>query len=69
MAAGIFNEDFASNAALTLLPVPVLLLIVALIHFGIPWPKGLSEASGADVSKPAVNPSLDSRSLDSRSEA
>ena len=36
--AGIFNGDFWLNAALTLLPIPVLLAIVALIHFGLPWP-------------------------------
>lgn len=35
--AGIFNEHFWSNLALTLLPVPILVGIVALIHFGIPW--------------------------------
>ena len=37
--AGIFNGDFWINAGLTLLPVPVLLGIVALIHFGLPWPR------------------------------
>jgi hypothetical protein len=36
--AGIFNDHFWSNAALTLLPIPILVGIVALIHFGIPWP-------------------------------
>lgn len=38
VAAGIFNGDFWLNGALTLLPVPALFLIVALIHFGPPWP-------------------------------
>ena len=36
--AGLFNEDFGYNLFLTLLPFPVLLGIVALIHFGLPWP-------------------------------
>lgn len=34
--AGIFGEDFGYNLLVTTLPFPVLLLIVALIHFG--WP-------------------------------
>lgn len=39
VSAGIFNEEFWSNAILTLLPLLVMLLLVALIHFGVPWPK------------------------------
>ena len=38
VSAGIFNSDFWLNALLTLLPIPVMLLIVGLIHFGLPWP-------------------------------
>ena len=34
--AGIFDEEFGRNAVLTLLPFPVLLAIVAMIHFGFP---------------------------------
>jgi hypothetical protein len=34
--AGIFNDEFASNAAMTLLPFPVLIAAVAFIHFGPP---------------------------------
>ena len=34
--AGIFDEDFGRNAVLTLLPFPVLLAAVAMIHFGFP---------------------------------
>jgi hypothetical protein len=34
--AGIFNDEFGSNAAMTLLPFPVLISLVALIHFGPP---------------------------------
>src|SRR5690349_5265967 len=34
--AGLFGADFGSNLAVTLLPFPVLLGIVALIHFGPP---------------------------------
>ena len=36
VSAGIFNGDFWTNALLTLLPLPLTLLIVALIHFGFP---------------------------------
>jgi uncharacterized protein len=36
--AGIFNEDFGRNVALTLLPFPLLFGIVAAIHHG--WPAG-----------------------------
>ena len=34
--AGIFDEQFAKNVALTLIPFPVLVGIVAAIHFGLP---------------------------------
>ncbi|TWT51555.1 hypothetical protein [Allorhodopirellula solitaria] len=37
VAAGIFNGEFAFNAVLTLLPIMVLMVIVAAIHFGTPW--------------------------------
>lgn len=42
VAAGIFNDDFGINVLLTLLPIPVLLGIVALIHFGTPVPARFS---------------------------
>lgn len=35
--AGIFNDQFWSNLALTLLPLFVLLGIVALIYFDLSW--------------------------------
>lgn len=38
VSAGIFNSDFLANTFLTLLPIPVMVLIVALIHYGLPWP-------------------------------
>lgn len=38
VSAEIFNSDFWANTFLTLLPIPVMVLIVALIHFGLPWP-------------------------------
>lgn len=38
VAAGIFNDSFALNAFLTLLPIAVLLMIVWLIHSGVSWP-------------------------------
>ena len=40
--AGIFNADFGTNLAVTVLPFSVFLAIVALIHFGWPWAKGRS---------------------------
>ena len=36
VAAGIFNDGFWLNATLTLLPFSVLLLVVAVIRFGVP---------------------------------
>jgi hypothetical protein len=38
VAAEIFNQDFWSNAALVLAPIPVLLALIAWIHLGFPWP-------------------------------
>lgn len=49
VAAGIFNDDFAHNALLTLLPVPLLLFIVALIHFGFPWPRRRSQQPRTNI--------------------
>jgi hypothetical protein len=37
--AGIFNADFGYNLAMTLLPFPLFLGIIYLIHSGPPWPK------------------------------
>ena len=37
VAAGIFNENFGQNMLLTLIPIPIFLLIIAIIHFGWPW--------------------------------
>lgn len=37
--AGIFDEDFAANLVMVLLPFPVLLGIVAMIYFGVPLPR------------------------------
>lgn len=34
--AGIFDDDFGKNVVLTLLPFPVLAVIVALIYYGPP---------------------------------
>lgn len=48
VAAGIFNDNFWHNAALTLLPIPVLLMIVALIHFGFPEEGGFARVSDAE---------------------
>lgn len=54
VAAGIFNGDFVLNAVKTLLPFPVLLGLVAAVHFGI-WPAGggatSMDASGTDDSR------------------
>lgn len=35
--AGVFNDDFTGRLVVTLLPFPILLGIVAFIHFGWPW--------------------------------
>ncbi len=43
--AGIFDADFGTNLAVTLLPFPLFLGIVALIHFGPPWARGGSGPS------------------------
>ncbi len=37
--AGIFNADFGPNLVVTLLPFPLFLGIIYLIHSGPPWPK------------------------------
>ncbi len=34
--AGIFDADFGSNLAGTLLPFPVFLVVVAVLYFGLP---------------------------------
>lgn len=39
---GLFDAHFGTNLAATLLPFPVFLAIIALIHFGAPRPKGRS---------------------------
>ncbi|HAH47852.1 hypothetical protein [Gimesia sp.] len=39
VAAGIFNDDFALNALLTLLPVPIFLSIVYVMYSGMPFSK------------------------------
>lgn len=54
--AGIFNEDFGSNLVLTLLPFPVLLGMVALLHFGWPWSKAAAAQTGrtADTFPPLM---------------
>ena len=36
--AGIFNDQFWGNVLLTLIPFPILVAIVALIYFDVPWP-------------------------------
>jgi len=36
--AGLFSAEFGYNLFVTLLPFSVFLTIVALIHFGLPWP-------------------------------
>jgi hypothetical protein len=36
VAAGIFNDQFALNSVLTLLPIAILSIIVWFIHFGTP---------------------------------
>ncbi|TWT90352.1 hypothetical protein Mal64_07410 [Pseudobythopirellula maris] len=50
VAAGIFNDTFALNAVLTLLPITVLMAIVWLIHSGVSWPKGVLRSARSSVS-------------------
>ena len=38
--AGLFSADFGYNLVVTVLPFPVFLAIVALLHFGWPCGKG-----------------------------
>lgn len=54
VAAGIFNDDFAINALLTLLPIPILLLIVCVLHFGFPFPKRSSKRSATEQPNPPM---------------
>ena len=49
--AGIFDEDFGRTVVAVLLPFPILLGLVAVIHFGWPRPRppgqpGQSDGSG-----------------------
>lgn len=43
VSKGIFNGDFGQNVLLTLLPIPVMLLIVGLLHLGLPAPKHVAQ--------------------------
>lgn len=36
--AGLFDKDFGRTLITVLLPFPILLGIVVMIHFGLPWP-------------------------------
>jgi hypothetical protein len=51
---GIFNDDFGVNLLVTLLPFPVLIAIVVLLHYGLPWGCGgrvgrtSSDSTGTD---------------------
>lgn len=42
--AGIFNDQFWGNVLLTLLPFPILLAVIALIYFDVPWPRKQAQA-------------------------
>lgn len=42
VAAGIFNDRFWLNAAEIMLPIPLLLLVVGLLHYGFPMPSFLA---------------------------
>lgn len=48
VAAGLFNENFGYNALLTLLPIPVFLAIVGVIHFGVPRPRRNGSEKGGE---------------------
>lgn len=46
--ASIFNGDFLLNVVLTLLSIPVLLLMVAAIHFGLPPSRSAGDSPPSD---------------------
>ena len=50
--AAILNENFAATAATVLLPFPILLGVVALIHFGWPARRRASEVPGSSDEPP-----------------
>jgi hypothetical protein len=55
--AGILNADFCGNLLLTLLPFPVFLAIIALIHFGLPWPRTVSR-QGTRTAPETIRPAM-----------
>jgi uncharacterized membrane protein len=54
--AGIFGGNFASDLFATALPFVILLVLVALLHFGPPRPRKSPGAGGQDP--PGQNPRL-----------
>ena len=51
--AGIFGADFGSNLAVTLLPFPIFLGIIALIYLGPPWAGSMArQAASAEAGEP-----------------
>lgn len=55
--AGIFDEQFWGNVLLTLLPFPVLLVVVALIYFDLSWLWKRRQPRGGPLGSPAPPPS------------
>ena len=46
--AGLFDNDFGRTLVAVLLPFPVLLAVVAMIHFGLPIPFRRSQSLGRE---------------------
>lgn len=42
--SGIFNADFIPTMGMVLAPVPIFIVVVLLLHFGLPWRKERSDA-------------------------
>lgn len=53
---GIFNDQFWENVLLTLLPFPILLAIVALIYFELPWPRKQAQVGTVTTGPSTVSP-------------
>lgn len=59
--AGIFDGDFGYHLAVTLLPFPLFLGIVYLIHSGPPWARGRSGRPKPDDSGDTSHPRTPTR--------
>tara|TARA_R110002095_G_scaffold213796_1_gene204905 strand:+ start:698 stop:994 length:297 start_codon:yes stop_codon:yes gene_type:complete len=56
VAAGIFNDDFAINALLTLFPVPIFLSIVYVMYSGMPFSKNNTKTNAREQPDSGTSP-------------